>query len=129
MQGDWSVKVTKIEAAGQQLDAAIDHFLKEQWVPAIQRAGAAEELAVERSKSTAARSYSMISGRSMTSLTCVAHQKDYVKVSNLFRDWVKHANDQQPDEIRDRRLARIWNCDARLHRVWAPAKTGRRTAA
>ena len=93
------MKVTKIEAGGQQLDAAIDHFLKEQWVPAIHCAGAAEELCSGEIEKHGGKKLLDDLWEKHDFSDLVAHKKDYVKVSNLFRDWVKHANGQHPDGI------------------------------
>jgi hypothetical protein len=93
------VKITKLDAAGMQLDAAIEHFLRGEWVPAIHCAGAAEELCGRELQRRGAKTLPDSTWETHDFTGIAGSKKEFVAGANLYRDWVKHTNDGQPNEI------------------------------
>lgn len=93
------MKITKLDAAGMQLDAAIYHFLRGEWVAAIHCAGAAEELCGRELQKRGGKSIPDHTWDTHDFTGIVASKKEFIKGANLYRDWVKHTNDEQPGEV------------------------------
>ena len=93
------MKVSKLEAAGMHLDAAIEHFLRGDYVPAIHCAGAAEELCGRYAEKYGGKTMpdGMWAENDYSDL--VKDKKEFVKEINIFRDWVKHTSDAHADTI------------------------------
>jgi hypothetical protein len=93
------MRVSKLEAAGMQLDAAIHHFLRGDLVPAIHCAGAAEELCGRYAENHGGATMpdGMWAEHDYSDL--VADKKEFIAVLNLYRDWVKHTNEKHEDFI------------------------------
>lgn len=77
------LKVTKIEAATRQLEAAIDAFERGELDVAITLAGAAEGT-IER---TGLHLFAYLRDRTLKG---VDHQKEWIPFLNFERDWLKH---------------------------------------
>lgn len=93
------MKVTKQKAAEANLDAAIDAFFRGEWVAAIHLAGAAEEVfgRLEEVKGGATVPDFFWDKTDFKDL--VEKKKDYIRVLNFFRDWIKHHNTDHPVEV------------------------------
>jgi hypothetical protein len=97
------MKVTKLEAAGMQLDAAIEHFLRGELVPAIHCAGAAEELCGRYAEKHGGKTMPDGMWEEFDFTDLVANKKEFIATINMFRDWVKHTHETHADtmEIED----------------------------
>ena len=93
------MRVTKQQAAEANLDAAIDAFLRGDWVPAIHLAGAAEEVfgRLEEAKGRNTVPDYFWGKSDFTDL--VAKKQDYISALNYYRDWIKHHGPNHPIEV------------------------------
>lgn len=93
------MKITKLEAAGAQLDAAIFHFLRGDLVPAIHCAGAAEELCGRHLQKIGHKTVPQGIWDAEDVKDIVADKKEFFVALNIYRDWVKHTNDRHDEEV------------------------------
>ena len=87
---------TKVDVAGLHLDAAITHFLAGDWVTAIHSAGASEELCSRLLEQHGAKALPDALWDEIDFSDLVANKKDFINHMNIFRNWVKHTNDDHP---------------------------------
>ena len=81
------------------MDAAIDAFLRGDWVPAIHLAGAAEEIFSRLEEARGGKSIPDFFWEKTGFKDLITKKKDYIRVLNHFRDWVKHSGKNHPMEI------------------------------
>ena len=93
------MKVTKQQAAEANLDAAIDAFLRGDWVPAIHLAGAAEEVFGRLEEAKGGKTVPDFFWEKTDFKDLVARKKDYISALNHYRDWIKHHNADDPIEV------------------------------
>jgi hypothetical protein len=93
------MKLTKQEAAEENLDAAIGAFFRGEWVAAIHLAGAAEEVFGRLEEAKGGMTVPDLFWDETDFKDLVATKKEYIKVLNFFRDWIKHYNPGHPPEV------------------------------
>lgn len=93
------MKVTKQQAAEANLDAAIGAFFRGDWVPAIHLAGAAEEVFGRLEEARGGTTVPDFFWDKTDFKDLVQKKKDYIRVLNFFRDWIKHHSTEHDDEI------------------------------
>src|SRR5438045_2514484 len=92
------MRLNKQQAAEANLDAAIDAFLRGDWIPAIHLAGAAEEVFGRLEESRGGKTVPDFFWEKTNFKDLVSKKKDYIAVLNFFRDWIKHHGaDHQPE--------------------------------
>jgi hypothetical protein len=93
------MKITKQQAAEANLDAAIDAFLRGDWVPSIHLAGAAEEVFSRLEEARGGKTTPDFLWGKTDFKDLVEKKKDYISALNYFRDWIKHHNTEHPNEV------------------------------
>ena len=93
------MKVTKQQAAEANLDAAIDAFLRGNWIPAIHLAGAAEEVFGRLEEAKGGKTVPDFIWEKTDFKDLVAKKKNYISVINHYRDWIKHHSADDPIEV------------------------------
>lgn len=87
--------ITKIDAARIQIDAAIEHFFKGEYVPAITLAGAAEDIlaGLLRAKGQQSAFEFLHEWYQKTYGVLISKQEFSRQFANLGRNWLKHASE------------------------------------
>lgn len=87
--------ITKVDAARIQIDAAIEHFFKGEYVPAITLAGAAEDILAGLLKAEGQQSaFEFLHDWYQKTYQVDITKKEFSrKFANLGRNWLKHADD------------------------------------
>ena len=95
------MKVTKQKAAEIVLDAAINAFFNDEWIPTIHLAGAAEEIfgRLEEANGGVTVPDFLWTKTVHKELFENKQKKGYIKSLNFFRDWIKHINKEHPAEV------------------------------
>lgn len=123
------MKVTKQQAAEANLDAAIDAFFQDKWIPAIHLAGAAEEVFGRLEEANGGSTVPDFLWSKTNYRDLVQDKKGYIKALNFFRDWIKHPNKDHPTdvEIQEPHVVIALMRAAQSHATYT--KQGRRTVA
>ncbi|MDX2220912.1 MAG: hypothetical protein SF172_17985 [Burkholderiales bacterium] len=93
------MNISKIDAIEANLDAAIEMFLQGNWVAAVHLAGAAEAVAGQLNAAKGKKTVPDYFWEKTELKDLITEKRDFVKVLNFFRDWIKHTNPEHDAEV------------------------------